>query len=225
MMDSKRVHNMAANSRRPLLALLLFISAGCLAQTDSSSENSSDASSASSASSILSRIYLPFGYGAAFNSEPGLQTGTFVITALEYRLNVAQGLFLRFNLDNRSHAYQLPENMLTNVISGQIQFNDYAFGPGYRMGGSSLKFVGLLQGGISQVSYPVITGPINQFKIEDQTSLTPIIRATLGLEYYLDPKAALTLETGYTYSTQSSIIKRNPASLFTLSLGLTATLF
>lgn len=221
-MGSKRVLNRAAFSRRPLLALLLFISAGCLAQTDSSSENSSDASSASS---ILSRIYLPFGYGAAFNSEPGLQTGTFVITALEYRLNVEQGLFLRFNLDNRSHAYQLPENTLTNVISGQMQFNDYALGPGYRLGGTSLKFVGLLQGGISQVSYPVITGPINQLKIEDQTSLTPIIRATLGLEYYLDPKAALTLETGYTYSTHSSIVRRYPASLFTISLGLTATLF
>ena len=197
---------------RLLLICYTLLSISLCAQTDT-------------ASSLLSRFYLPFDFGATITQNKNMRPGILIKTGLEYRFKKTNSLFARFNFDNRSNNYKLPNNPTTNVTEGKIRFNDYVVGIGYRIGKKKIKALGLLQGGISTHEYPTLQGTTNNFIIVDRQVETPIFKLALGVEYYIAQNAALTLDTGCSLISDQSIFWSKHLSIFEISLGLTASLF
>jgi hypothetical protein len=177
------------------------------------------------AETFLEKLYFPFDFGATFPSEKNISSGGYIKTGLEYRLRKEQGVFFRFNFDNRNNKFTTQENQTTNVVDGKLTFNDYSIGLGYRFGQKKLKGFGLFQGGISDYNYPVVSGTLNNFSVTEKKSTTPIAKITLGFEYYVAKNAALTIETVYILQTSNSAFWHKSFSTFGISIGLTTTLF
>ncbi len=169
--------------------------------------------------SFLSKTYFPFDFGLTFSNQTIIKTG------IEYRINTDRGVFFRFNVDNRSNKFSIIENPITNVINGTVKFEDYVLGVGYRLGKSKLKSFVLCQGGISSYEFPLISGTQNNLVVDYQQSETPIIKTTIGFEYYIAKNAALTIESCHLLHVNRSVFWTNQLSAFSISFGLTATLF
>jgi len=178
-----------------------------------------------STSSILSKLYFPFDFGYTISEQKGISNGGLIKTTLEYRINQEKGLFIRFNFNNRNNKFKISENSPTNVIEGQLKFDDYVIGLGYRIGQKKIKGFGLFQAGISSFSFPSVIEISNNFKIKENQATTPVFKTTFGLEYYVDKNAALTIETVYILQTSNSAFGNKSLSTFGISIGLTTTLF
>jgi len=178
-----------------------------------------------SSPSFLSKIYFPFDFGFTISDQTNISNGGLIKTTLEYRINPEKGLFFRFNYNNRNNKFKISENSYTNVIEGQLKFDDYLIGTGYRIGNKKIKGFGLCQAGISTYNFPSLNGASNNFKIKENKITSPIFNATLGLEYYVAQNAALTIETVYILQTSNSAFWNKSFNKLGISLGLTTTLF
>jgi hypothetical protein len=199
-----------------LLAVIFvfsFFSKNALAQADTSK------------ASFLSKLYFPFDLGYTLSEQKSILNGGQVKTGLEYRMKKENGLFFRFNFDNRNNRFEVTETATTNVVEGQLKFADYAIGFGCRIGKKNIKAFALCQAGISTYNFPSITGICNNFKIKENQANTPVFKTTLGLEYYVAKNAALTIESVYILQTSNSIFWNKSFSTFGISIGLTTTLF
>lgn len=174
---------------------------------------------------LFSKLYFPFDFGYNFRTPKNIAPGGLIKTGLEFRFKKENGFFFRFNFDNRSHKYTTTENSATNVIEGKLRFNDYLVGVGYRIGNRKVKAIGLFQIGIATYEYPIVTGWVNHLQIEDRQSQTTVIKTIVGFEFYVAQNAALTLETNWNLHPQHSIFWNNYFNTFSISLGLTTTLF
>lgn len=172
--------------------------------------------------SFLSRVYFPFNLGYSLTSNSSINSGGLIKTGVEYRLKKSNGLFMRFNFDNRSNYYKIPENSATNVTEGKIKFNDNIIGIGYRLGKQKLKAIGLLQAGVLSYGYSTVTGTTNDYKIIDKKANVVICKFILGAEYYIRQNAAITIEIDYFTISKHSIFLGN---VFGISLGYTTTIF
>jgi hypothetical protein len=174
---------------------------------------------------FFSKLYFPFDFGFTTTSQNTFETGSLIKTGLEYRFKTTTGIFIRFNYDNRSNKFTIQENSTTNVIEGNLKFDDYLLGIGYRIRKNKVKGICLLQTGISTFEYPTINGMSNNFIINQQQHSTPSTKLTFGLEYYVANNAAFTLETGYILQTSNTVFWKNNLNVMSLSFGLTTTLF
>ena len=174
---------------------------------------------------FLSKLYFPFDFGYTISNQLTISNGGSVKTGIEYRLKNNNGLFVRFNFDNRNNNYKISEKSSTNIIEGEIKFNDYVLGLGYRIGKKKIKLFGLSQAGISMYNFPSIIGVSTCFKIKENQASTSVFKTTLGLEYYVAKNAALTIETVYILQTTNSTFWHKSLSTFGISIGLTTTLF
>lgn len=175
--------------------------------------------------SFLSKLYFPFDFGYTIPQQTNISNGGLIKTTLEYRMNQKKGLFIRFNFNNRNNKFKISENLFTNVIEGQLKFDDFVIGLGYRIGQKKIKGFGLCQAGISTFSFPSIIGISNNFKIKENQTTTPVINTTFGLEYYVAKNAALTIEAVYIWQTSNSAFLNKSFSTLGISFGLTTTLF
>jgi hypothetical protein len=180
---------------------------------------------ADSSSSILSKLYFPFDFGYTISKGHTIKPGGLIKTGLEYRSNKDRGLFIRFNIDNRSSRFAISENQTTNVIDGKLKFDDHTLGLGYRIGSEKLKGIILFQSGVSVYKFPTISRTLNNFEIKDAQSSTPTSKLTFGVEYYVAKNAALTLETAYILQNSNSVFWKNSLNTLGVSFGLTTTLF
>jgi hypothetical protein len=178
-----------------------------------------------SSSTFLSKLYFPFDFGYTISKQKNISNGGLIKTGLEYRINQEKGLFIRFNFNNRNNKFKISENSFTNVIEGQLKFDDYVIGLGYRIGQKKIKGFGLCQAGIGTYSFPSIIGISNNFKIKENQATSPVFKTTLGLEYYVAKNAAMTIETVYILQTSNSAFWNKSFSAFGISIGLTTTLF
>jgi hypothetical protein len=195
------------------LFLTLFSNALISAQSDTIKSN------------LLSRFYFPFDFGYNFLILKNTPSGGLIKTGLEFRFKKENGVFLRFNFDNRFHQYTIRENSVTNVTKGRLRFNDYLAGVGYRIGDSKIKTIGLVQIGIATYEYPVVIGWANHLQIENRQSQTTVIKTIVGFEFYIAQNAALTLETNWNLQPKRSIFWNQYFNTLSISLGLTTTLF
>jgi len=175
--------------------------------------------------SFLSKLYFPFDFGFTISKQTNISNGGFIKSTLEYRINQEKGLFIRFNYNNRSNKFRISENSPANVIEGQLKFDDYVIGLGYRIGQKKIKGFGLIQAGISTYSFPSIIGISDNFKIKENKANTPVFQTTFGLEYYIAKNAAFTIETVYILQTSNTAFWNKSLSTFGISFGLTTTLF
>lgn len=177
-------------------------------------------------SSFVSKLYFPFDVGYVISPGNGIESGSIVQTALEYRFHYDHGFFIRFNYDNRSNDYKRSGISGTNVTEGKLKFSDYLTGVGYRVKtNSKFRPFGLVQGGISTFEFPTVAGPDNSFIVQDKQRIIPILKMTTGIEYYIAKNAALTIEAGYIYHFRSSPFWNDHMQVLGVSVGLTAALF
>ena len=181
--------------------------------------------SGTGSSSFLSKLYFPFEFGYLVSEQKSIKPGNLNKTGIEYRFKKQKGLFIRFNFDNRSTKFNITENQTTNVIEGKIKFNDYLLGLGYRFGKKKLKPFGLLQTGLSSYEFLKVAGPVNNFKVQDHLKTIVINKMMLGIDYYIVPTAALTLEGSCFLHPGNSVFWNKGLYMFGVSVGLTTTLF
>lgn len=148
-----------------------------------------------------SKVFLPsLEMGYISYASRSLRPGLLIKTSVEYRFRLQNAAFFRLNFDNRDARYafdldQLPGlPSLTNVVEGTARFTDLIFGPGYRWGEKSVQLFGLVQYGMTFYTVPKADIHKNNILLRDESTSSPILRSTLGLEYYLDMNTAITLE-------------------------------
>ena len=147
-------------------------------------------------SSIGERIFLPaLEVGYINHLSKNLSGGLIVKTSIEYRINKNSELFTRLNFDTYDAQYQLEKvNDLTNVISGSVLFSDLLIGGGYRLGKIKKRFFILLQPGLKFYYYPRADKTNAIINIEQNSKKIFTSRITLGFEYYINDKNAISLD-------------------------------
>ncbi|MGD1847111.1 MAG: hypothetical protein ACFB10_17105 [Salibacteraceae bacterium] len=145
---------------------------------------------------IGNQVFLPsLEIGYLFNSASVLSGSVLIKSSIELRLRNNNDLFLRVNYDKYDADYTLePENNLTNVIKGTAAFTDLLLGPGYRFGDKKYRMFIMVQGGFKYYNFPEFVQNNNVVNLEQGRSRTFTSRATLGLEYYLTEKSAISLD-------------------------------
>jgi len=177
-------------------------------------------------STFGSRLFLPslevgyVGYGSNM-----LKGGLLTKFGIEYRFRNNNDIFLRLNYDNRDASYKLQEPALTNVVEGKVGFSDLIFGLGYRFGDNTFRMFGLLQAGQMYYSYPEFEQQGNTIVIREPNRTMVITRATLGFEYYLDEKTAITLEFLQSAFWKQQDFWEDHQGSFGFSVGVITSLF
>jgi hypothetical protein len=200
------------NKKMVLTCLLALTSTQLLAQTEK----------------LTSRFYFPggIGYNLVNSDASGIafKNGISLNTGAEYRPKYINAVFYRFNYDILNSGYTNNNFINTNVTNGKFSSNCFVLGAGYRLAYKGLGFYGLLQPGIINHGYEKVTSLANnEITVSSATQHNAILKAGVGLEYYIVPHFALVLEPSY-YQNLSSKNNLTP-SYFNINIGFTTTLF
>jgi len=177
---------------------------------------------------FTSRFYFPggIGYNLVNSDANGIafKNGVSLNTGAEYRPKYINAVFYRFNYDILNSGYTHNSYINTNVTNGKFSSNCFVLGAGYRFGYKGLGFYGLLQPGIINHGYEKVTSLVNnEITVSSATQHNAILKAGIGVEYYIVPHFALVLEPSY-YQNLSSKTNLTP-SYFNINIGFTTTLF
>jgi hypothetical protein len=202
----------AISKKLVFICLLALTSTQLLAQTEK----------------FTSRFYFPggIGYNLVNSDASGIafKNGISLNTGAEYRPKYINAIFYRFNYDILNSGYTNNNFINTNVTNGKFSSNCFVLGAGYRVGYKGLGLYGLLQPGIINHGYEKVSSLVNnQITVSSATQHNAILKAGVGLEYYIVPHFALVLEPSY-YQNLSSKNNLTP-SYFNINIGFTTTLF
>jgi hypothetical protein len=208
---------MSIMNKKPMFICLLLLLTGnkLLAQTEK----------------FTSRFYFPggIGYNLVNSDASGIafKNGISLNTGAEYRPKYINAVFYRFNYDILNSGYtnnNFINTNVTNVTNGKFSSNCFVLGAGYRLAYKGLGFYGLLQPGIINHGYEKVTSLVNnEITVSSATQHNAILKAGVGVEYYIVPHFALVLEPSY-YQNLSSKNNLTP-SYFNINIGFTTTLF
>ncbi len=173
------------------------------------------------------QIFLPaIDFGYMSHSSDQLSGGVIVKTSIEYRFRNNNDFFLRLNYDTHSAEYILDDlSTTTNIIKGKAAFTDILMGLGYRMGESKIRGVVMMQAGTRLFSYPNADQTGGTINIEQDNNSIFTTRTTLGLEYYFNPKAALSLDLFQSQIWGNRDFWISQGSAVGFSIGLITALF
>lgn len=176
--------------------------------------------------SFLDNLFFPFDVGCTFYPANALATAVLFKTTVEYRVSRGNAPFIRLNVSNQFVAYQLPQLGITNATTGRLRFTDYSVGLGYRQGKKKVRGYGLINVGCSAYVFPVVEkAKAISFTVEEIEKATLLSVLVVGVEYYLTPKAAITLELSQSrFWNRTDFWADNPGGIG-LSVGVTTTLF
>lgn len=184
--------------------------------------------SQSDSTSIGEKIFLPsLEIGYIHSNSEFLSDGLLIKTSLEYRLGNRKGLLFRLNYDTYDTNYEL-ENIdnLTNVVNGTAFFSDLILGGGYRLNiDGNLCFLFIFQPGVKFYDFPVATQEGNAITIGQDNRSIFTSRSTLGLEYYLNNKSAISFDLFHNQVWDSVDFWINHRAGFGISLGFITALF
>ena len=176
--------------------------------------------------SIGKRLFLPsleFGF-VHFRSDE-LSWAVQQKAGIEFRISNNNEGFFRLNYDVKSSHYKLDADNVNSVIEGRVRFTDIILGLGFRFGDRTTRFFALAQGGLTNYSFPTAWQEGNTIMIADDQRWDPVTRVTVGAEYYLDRKTAITLELIQNEVWTDEGFFRQSASSYAISLGIIAAMF
>lgn len=142
------------------------------------------------------QIFLPsIEIGYLSNSADALGGGILVKTSIEYRVRNNNDIFFRASFDTSDAEYTLDgDNSVTNVIKGTAAFSDLLIGGGYRFGDKKFRQFILLQAGVKRYNFPQFVAQGGTILIEQGKNSVLNTRITLGFEYYITPKSAVSVD-------------------------------
>ena len=149
--------------------------------------------------SFLTHLYLPVDAGASFSSRTGIGGAFYMRASLEYRFDVLRGPFIVGELDTRTHPYSDGAIVCGNVRTGDAAFTDILIGPGWRWAFSDTWKAALaIQGGVSSLSLKEVAGvtATGDYDLSGIDKWYPAAKASLMLEFYLNPALDLFLAVG-----------------------------
>ena len=168
---------------------------------------------AQQADSFFKHTYLPVVFGASFCTTPGIGGAFYMRACLEYRFDVAKGLFVAAEFDTRTHPFSGKSiyPLFSNVDAGDAAFTDLLIGPGWRFSCSdSFKIALSLQGGASNIAMKQVAAASEGFyNLKPLEFWRPAAKVGVMLEYYLNPAFDLFVSGSMT-TTQ---IPYSPASM------------
>lgn len=175
---------------------------------------------------VGNQIFLPsveIGY-VGYNSD-NLTGGILVKTSIEYRFRNNNDLFLRVNYDNRDAVYRLESSDFTNVLEGSVRFTDFLGGIGYRFGDKDVRVFILAQAGITTYDFPNLEVNNNSLSVTNEKDNLFITRATLGIEYYLAERTAISIEFLQSQVWENEDFWDDKTGSWGVSFGVIAALF
>ena len=181
--------------------------------------------------SFLKHMYLPVDAGVSFSSMEGIGGAFYMRASLEYRFNIHKGLFIVGELDTRTHPYSNRAITTGNVNAGDAAFTDILIGPGYRaMLSDAFKLAFALQGGATNMAWkevkPVVGTLDARYELLPYDRWAPCAKASIMMEYYLNPSFDLFLNVGVPATfVPLEIASYDPLVLFpTFSIGFSMAL-
>ena len=180
---------------------------------------------------FLNQLWFPTEFGYAFPLKKGINPGLVTKIALEWRSQNQSGLFVNAYLDTRYLTYNDIVPTGSNLTDGDMVYDDFILGIGYRFKVSdSFCVAACLHGGLSNGEYhtinPSATYP-GSYSHESIFVNLPVSKASAIFEYYIDPKFCIFVVGTYTQQLSVSPLADNLGEEGTLgfSLGFTAAIF
>lgn len=199
-----------------LFFAFLLITVNSIAQVDSTSKKNWG-----------NYIFIPsIEMGYLHHNAANLAGSLLIKTSLEYRFNDKNAAFFRLNYDTYNAQYKLTTtNKLTNILQGTAAFTDLLLGAGYRFGNEKLRFFVLAQSGIKFYDYPNALVDGTLVTIEQQNKISPVSRLSVGIEYYISPKSAFSIDLFYNQTWSSNYFWTDQGGAIGISIGFTTALF
>ena len=135
-------------------------------------------------------------------------------------------IFFKLNFDAASIRYNLdaiPDE--TNIIEGTTAIEDLLLGVGYRIGKNKVQYFLLNQVGVRFYDYPKINHGDGVISVLQENKSIGFNRFSVGVEYYLNDKMAVTLEGFFGSTLQQKDFWENKNSSVGLTIGVTTALF
>lgn len=172
-------------------------------------------------------IFLPaIEMGYLHNNAASLSGGLLIKTSLEYRIKTNQAPFLRLNYDTYEARYNLKKpNDFTNILEGNVSFSNLLLGVGYRFGSPKIRFLVLAQSGIKLYDYPNTILNKDEVVIEQKSQLEALSRITVGIEYYITPKSAFSIDVLYNQTWSKDYFWKDQGGAVGISIGFITALF
>lgn len=180
------------------------------------------------ADGVGDHIFLPsLEVGYVVPNSEFLSGGLLIKTSIEYRINNPEGLFFRLNYDTYDTSYELQNlDNLTNVVEGTAFFSDLLFGAGYRIGlEKKFRSFIMVQPGYKFYNFPSASLENNVVQISQGRSSILTSRVTLGLEYYINPKSAVTVDLFQNQVWNKQDFWSEHTAAYGLSLGFITALY
>ena len=176
---------------------------------------------------IGGQIFLPsIEIGYLSNSANSLSGGVITKTSIEYRVRNNNDVFFRINYDNYNANYTLTsDNSLTNIITGTAAFTDLLFGAGYRFGDNQFRYFIMLQSGLKYYKFPEFVQNSTVINIEQRKRNIFSTRITLGLEYYINEKSAISFDLLQSQVWKERDFWSNSGSAIGFSIGFITALY
>ncbi len=174
------------------------------------------------------KIFLPsLEIGYIHSNSDLLSYGLLIKTSIEYRLNRMEGFFFRLNYDTYDTSYELRNiDNLTNVVKGTAFFSDLILGGGYR---TALKENVCLfltfQPGVKFYDFPTAIEDNNTIIFNQDNRSIFTTRATLGGEYYINAKSAVSFDLFQNQIWKKEDFWANHRAAFGISLGFITALY
>jgi len=163
-----------------IIACLMLSSIGAFAQNNSEPKGYD----------LWEHLYMPLEMGISFSTNPNQDPGYLVNTALEYRFNRLNGLFIMGEYDEHAHDYQASNIQEANSVEGEIRYTDFLIGPGWRkplfknISATALAQMGFTVSTLKEVN-DIETG--ERYHLADNKKVVPAAKMRLGIEYVFDP--------------------------------------
>ncbi|MEN0064702.1 MAG: hypothetical protein AAGA48_21330 [Myxococcota bacterium] len=132
--------------------------------------------------------------GVLFSADPDLGPGLTFRTALDWRLRRIRAPFLRLSYDATSAPFVQRGVLGAGSLTSDLSTDDVVLGGGFRMGPRALQVTATMQGGVQIASIPTIETQGKDLVIGQRSEVYGLFVAGLGLEWYFDDDAALTVE-------------------------------
>ena len=164
------------------------------ASAEASESSAEDASADTALLSESERVFMPeFEFGVMAYGRRDIGVGFIARTALEYRPSLGSDWFARLTYDTTSASFTTSGQGDLPQLRGTHSAHDVLLGGGYRVGSNAVQAAFGLQGGLHLDALPRLVES-DALEITAATRAGAALRASVGLELYVEPESAVTVE-------------------------------
>ncbi|MEM6925540.1 MAG: hypothetical protein AAF602_01330 [Myxococcota bacterium] len=140
------------------------------------------------------RVFLPeFEFGVMGYGRRDIGVGFVARTSIEYRPALTNAGFARLTYDTTSASFSTPMGEGLPRLRGTHSAHDVLVGGGYRTGSETVQVAFGVQGGLHLDAIPRLVES-DALEVSAATRVGAAVRGSVGVELYIEPESAVTLE-------------------------------